>query len=276
LDHGTSNFGTSGRDVTKSDGWEPQRYALFARERDQPFYDLLALVRPRRGMRIADLGCGDGHLTRVAHEKLGAASTLGIDSSAEMLPVAPSVSAPSEQPRFARAAIETWQPDGPIDLVLSNAALHWIDDHSALFTRLSRWIAPGGQLAIQMPDNESHPSHRVARELAAEQPFALALEGSSRHCPVLSPERYAEFFEAQGYSEQHVRLQIYGHRMKRADAVVDWVLGSVFSWYRARLLEPMYQQFVAEYRRRLLGELGLAPEAPYFYTYRRLLLWATR
>jgi trans-aconitate 2-methyltransferase len=227
-------------------------------------------------MRIVDLGCGDGHLTRVAHEKLEAASTLGIDSSAEMLAAATSVQAASEQPRFARAAIETWEPDAPMDLVLSNAALHWIDDHSTLFTRLTRWIAPGGQLAIQMPDNESHPSHRVARELASEQPFALALADSPRHCPVLTPERYAELLEAHRYSEQNVRLQIYGHRMQRADAVVDWVLGSVFSWYRARLVEPIYQQFVAEYRLRLLGELGLPPEAPYFYTYRRLLLWATR
>ena len=68
-----------------TDTWNPNQYAQFARERAQPFEDLLALVRPRPKMHVIDLGCGSGELTRRLHEHLRAVRTLGIDSSPNML-----------------------------------------------------------------------------------------------------------------------------------------------------------------------------------------------
>ena len=67
------------------DVWKPELYAKFRAERSRPFYDLLAMVRTRPGMRVVDLGCGTGELTAEAHKRLQARSTLGIDSSPAML-----------------------------------------------------------------------------------------------------------------------------------------------------------------------------------------------
>ena len=67
------------------DSWDPRQYHKFQREREQPFYDLLGLVRPAPHMRVVDLGCGTGKLTRVAHQRLQALETTGIDRSAGML-----------------------------------------------------------------------------------------------------------------------------------------------------------------------------------------------
>ena len=68
-----------------TDTWNPAQYDKFQREREQPFFDLLALVRPATEMRIVDLGCGTGKLTRLLHERLQARETIGIDRSARML-----------------------------------------------------------------------------------------------------------------------------------------------------------------------------------------------
>ena len=68
-----------------TDTWDPKQYDKFQREREQPFFDLLALVQPKPGMRIVDLGCGTGTLTRTMHEQLGAAETVGVDRSEAML-----------------------------------------------------------------------------------------------------------------------------------------------------------------------------------------------
>ena len=46
------------------DVWKPELYARFRAERSRPFFDLLAMVRARPGMRVVDLGCGTGELTR--------------------------------------------------------------------------------------------------------------------------------------------------------------------------------------------------------------------
>jgi len=60
-----------------TDTWDPTQYDKFQREREQPFFDLLALVQPAPGMRVVDLGCGTGKLTRALHEQLAAAETDG-------------------------------------------------------------------------------------------------------------------------------------------------------------------------------------------------------
>ena len=66
------------------DTWDPRQYDKFQREREQPFYDLLAMVRPAAGMRVVDLGCGTGKLTRALHLRVNALETIGIEKSPGM------------------------------------------------------------------------------------------------------------------------------------------------------------------------------------------------
>src|SRR5882672_9993522 len=68
-----------------ADPWNPDQYGKFEREREQPFYDLLAMVRPAANMRVVDLGCGTGKLTRELHAQLQPRETIGIDRSSRML-----------------------------------------------------------------------------------------------------------------------------------------------------------------------------------------------
>jgi len=238
--------------------WSPEQYERFKDERSLPFWDLVALVEPRPRMLVVDLGCGTGELTRALHEELGAVETLGIDNSVSMLAKAPA--APGL--RFERKAIESFESDRPFDLVFSNAALHWVADHEALFRRLRKMIADGGQLAVQMPANEHHPSHRIAAEVAQE----MGLQ--QRRSPLLPPEQYAEMLHRLGFVRQHVRLQIYGHLLPSSEDVVEWVKGTLLTFY-----EHQHPRFIERYRERLLLEIGR--QRPYFYTYKRLLLWGS-
>src|SRR3972149_2610153 len=65
--------------------WDPERYEQFERERYAPFDDLSGLVEVREGLRVIDLGCGTGELTRRLADALPESAVLGIDSSPEML-----------------------------------------------------------------------------------------------------------------------------------------------------------------------------------------------
>ena len=252
--------------------WDPSVYERFARERSLPFFDLVALVRPGLEMRVLDLGCGTGALTRVLHERTGARQTIGVDSSAEML--ARAATQVTTGLTFLQADLAVFSPERPADLVLSNAALHWLDDHPALFARLFEMIAPRGQLAVQVPANDDGVAHRVAAEVAAEAPFAAALGGFVRRSSVLSAAAYAELLYRLGFRHQHVRLQVYPHVLDEPDHAVEWVKGSLLTAYRARLDDAAYEAFLARYRQRLAEVLG--PARPVFFPYPRLLLWAQR
>jgi trans-aconitate 2-methyltransferase len=251
------------------DSWDPGQYEQFERERSAPFFDLLALVEPCPGGHAVDLGCGTGELTRSLHERTGASITLGLDSSSAMLER--SASHAGDGLRFELADIAEWVPPERFDLVFSNAALHWVDDHAALFARLTAALAPGGQLAVQVPANHDHASHLVAERVASEEPFREALGGYVRRAPVLRPELYAELLHRLGYESQHVRLQVYLHVLPGAEAVVDWVKGTLLTDYRRRLSERTYDEFLDRYRALLIAELP--EERPYAFAFKRILLW---
>jgi trans-aconitate 2-methyltransferase len=255
----------------RRDVWNPQQYERFRAERSAPFRDLLDLVRPSRGPRVVDLGCGTGELTRLAHERLGARETVGIDSSPAMLEKAAAHAGGglSFRPGDAGAFAE-----GGFDVVLSNAALHWVPDHPALLSRLAAPLAPGAQLAFQVPMNEGHPSHVTAREVAREPPFDRALGGFVRESPVLEPEAYAQALFRLGFVEQRVRVEVYAHRLGAREDVVEWVRGTLLTDYERRLDAPTWARFLARYRERLMAVLP--DERPFLYTYRRLFVWGLR
>ncbi len=248
------------------DTWNPDQYARFRDERRQPFFDLLALVQRESAMRVVDLGCGPGELTAALHRELGARETLGLDSSAAMIARCEAHAAPGL--RFEHADIAALPAAGALDLVFSNAALHWLPDHAALLTRLTAALRAGGQLAVQMPANKDHPTHVVAAELAAE--FGI----EPRVWPVLPPERYATILDGLGYAAQHVRLQVYPHHLAARDDVVEWVKGSLLTDYERRLSREGFEEYLRRYRERLLPHLD--ETRPYFYPFKRILLWARR
>ena len=247
--------------------WNPDQYERFRNERSQPFFDLLELVQPAPGGRAVDLGCGTGELTQVLHERLGAAETLGIDSSPAMLERAAQFAGGGL--RFELADIATFAAERPFDVVFSNAALQWLPDHERLVPRVAELVAPGGQLAFQVPANADHPSHTIAHAVAREEPFATALGGYVRDWPVLPPERYAELLDGLGFEHVHVRLQVYVHRLASSDEVVEWVRGTLLTDYERRLGPELYARYLERYRERLLADIG--ERAPYVYTFKRVL-----
>lgn len=247
--------------------WDPSQYNRFATARAAPFWDLAALLRPVVGPTLADMGCGDGNLTAALSDKVGATRTIGIDSSPAMLAEARAVEGPTRS--FVAGDIADG-PGGTFDIVFSNAALHWVADHAAVLERWRDALAPGGQLAVQVPANPDHPSHSLSTELgtqwlgadAAADPVAVN---------VLEPQAYAELLHHLGFAEQHVRLQVYPHMLPSTGDVVEWVKGTSLTRFKALLPGDQFDRFVAEYRRRLLAVLG--DRQPYFYAFKRILFW---
>lgn len=256
-----------------ADHWDPALYDRFKAERQQPFHDLLALVEGHGHRRAVDLGCGTGELTALAVDRLATVSMTGIDSSAAMLDEA--------TPRaraglaFELGDIGAWGDAHGYDLVIANASLQWVPDHPAVFEQWTAALAAGGQLAVQVPANADHPSHRVAAEVASSDEFASDFPDGAPADPVaanvLRPEDYATLFHELGYDRQHVRLQVYGHLLPTSASVVDWVSGTTLTRFRRVLPPGRYAAFVGRYRDRLLDELG--DGAPYFYPFKRILLW---
>src|SRR5262245_16507593 len=110
--------------VSKGDGmrWEPLQYLRYADERARPFTDLVARIDTQRPGLVVDLGCGPGTLTRSLLDRWPDAEVVGVDSSPEMIQAARSLEVPG-QLRFECTDLRAWSPPGPVDVLISNAAL---------------------------------------------------------------------------------------------------------------------------------------------------------
>src|SRR5438067_12266512 len=177
--------------------WDPDCYHKFRSERFAPFEDLMGLIKVREGhesMKVIDLGCGTGELTAQLAATLPGSTVVGIDNSPEMLERAQEFVRPELV--FEQGSIET--VGGEWDLVFSHAAIQWVDDHPALIHRLLSLVRPGGQIAVQMPSNHGHATHRLITQIAGEEPFRIALNGWVRFSPVLPVDQYAELLYKHG------------------------------------------------------------------------------
>lgn len=246
--------------------WDPRQYERFATERRQPFLEVLRLLRPVPGGRIADLGCGNGTLTTEMKGALLAAEALGIDTSPAMLAEA----RPAPGVAFEQADLATWAGDGRRwDVITAHASLQWVPDHAAVLRRWTSALPPGGQLAVQVPANRDHPSHLVLEEVAHD----LGIDLPPDHlAAVLAPEQYAELLDELGFEHQTVRLQVFGHRLASTSEVIEWTKGTAQVRVREATDAGTYERFAAHYRQRLLARLG--DRTPYFYAFKRILFVA--
>jgi trans-aconitate 2-methyltransferase len=262
-------------------GWDPAQYAKFAAERAQPFWDLVDLIQvSSRGFgRCVDLGCGTGELTAQLTEKLGIEEMVGVDSSDAMLKAArEGIGSDDHRLRFARGDIGKWSGRGDHDLVIANASLQWVSDHAEVIARWWAALSAGGQLAVQVPANADHPSHRIASQVAATEPFLTAFNCLPPADPVaqnvLLPEEYSTVLDELGAADQHVRLQVYPHHLESTASVVEWIKGTSLTRF-TKLLEPnLAEQFVEAIRARVLETLG--ERSPYFFPFKRILIWARK
>lgn len=248
--------------------WDPKQYHKFQAERSAPFFDLLALVDIRPHLKVADLGCGTGELTRQLADALPNSDVTGVDSSAQMLEKAAS---------YADANLHFEQGDqaqltGQWDLIFSNAALQWSEHHTELIPYLYERLLPGGQIAVQVPSNHNHISHQLYRETASEEPFKTILNGFQRYAPVLSIDEYARLFFQCGAEDIIVFERIYAHVLEDSDAVVEWISGTALVPYFERL-GTYKEQFVETLRAKMRAAL---PETPVFYPFRRTLFSARK
>lgn len=227
--------------------WNPRQYLGFAGERLRPAVDLLARVDLDRPSSLLDLGCGAGNVTRLLAERWPDAALAGVDRSTEMLAAARSTLPGA---RWVEADLRTWKPPEPVDLVFSNAALHWVDGHGDLFPRLAGWLRPGGVLAVQMPASFDHASHRAARDLARTNPWRERF----RHLPETGAVHPLADYHAW-LSPWMAALDLwettYLHVLEGEDPVTEWFKGSLLVPYLEALAPEHREAFVDAYRGRV-------------------------
>jgi trans-aconitate 2-methyltransferase len=256
--------------------WDPAQYGRFDAARMRPALDLLSRVDHPGPGTVYDLGCGRGEAARLMASRWPEAAVTGIDTSPEMLREAAAV---ESRVRWMQNDVTVWRPNGPADVIFSNAMLHWVTDHDALLVELVAMLAPGGTLAVQMPLSWSQPSHRLMREVLAACPpdgSPVGPESLRRRLavrPVATPDHYHGLLVGRCVGVD-VWVTTYYHALAGPDPVFEWVGGSALRPILAELGESERARFVPEYRRRLAAAYPPAPSGETLLPFARLFIVA--
>jgi trans-aconitate 2-methyltransferase len=251
--------------------WDPNQYLKFTDHRLRPALDLLAQIPLGDPRSVYDLGCGPGNVTRLLAERWPNARVVGVDSSAEMLAKA-RIGAASVA--FEQADIARWSPPAPADLLFTNATLHWLDDHAALLPRLAAQLAPGGMLAIQMPDNRQSPSHLLMDEAAATGPWHSKLaQCRPVYISMQSPDAYYRIL-APVTQQLDIWETTYLHVLEGDNPVVEWIKGTALRPYLEVLAEPERSDFLSAYATRIAAAYPKQPDGRTLLPFKRIFIVA--
>lgn len=228
--------------------WDPAQYLRFSDQRLRPALDLLGQVPLTAPPLVVDLGCGAGNVTAILKQRFASAEVTGVDSDAAMLAKA---RAAAPACRFEPGDFATWCPSGrpagqpptAPDLIFSNAALHWVGGHAALFPRLMALLAPGGVLAVQMPAMHDAPFRRLQYTVAAQGPWAARLADHASSPPILDAAEYWDLLRPLA-AKLDIWETTYLHPLTGEDAVVEWAAGSSLRPF----LEPLEPRQQAAFR----------------------------
>ncbi|MGH3241495.1 MAG: trans-aconitate 2-methyltransferase [Spirillospora sp.] len=253
--------------------WDPAQYEAFVGERARPFRELVGRLTGPAPARVVDLGCGTGELTATLADRWPDAVIDGVDGSADMIAEARGREIPGRL-GFRVGDVAAWRPDHPVDLIVSNAVLHWIPEHPELLPQWADALTPGGRLAFQVPGNFGEPSHVLLRELGRSDRWRAKLGALQHDAPILDPPGYLDLLTRHGCAVDAWETT-YAQVLHGEDPVLEWVKGSTLRPVLSALDRAETDEFLADYRDRLRQAY---PSAPYgtVFPFRRIFVIATR
>lgn len=252
--------------------WDPTQYLAFADHRQRPAVDLLSHISLLAPATVYDLGCGPGTMTKLLRKRFPAAIIVGVDGSDAMLARAATLAPGNE---WLQADIASWTPRQPADLIFSNAALHWLDQHQRLLPQLMGYLTPGGVLAVQMPRNHGAPSHTGIAESISAGPWADRLKKVRSIQPVGTADFYYDIL-ANHAATLDIWESDYLQVLEGHDPVVEWTKGTVLKPYLDALTEAERPLFLADYSARMQKAYPPQADGRTLFPFRRLFIIATR
>ena len=221
--------------------------------------EVLADLQLRGDEIVIDAGCGTGRLTSILAERLTSGRVIALDVSESMLEVAR-----SELQRFDDRVACTAADLGALtlhnvaDVIFSNATLHWVLDHAAMFKGLHRALKSGGRLHAQCGGvGNLERFLALVAELRAVQPYAPYFKGFSSPTQFAAVEPTLQHLKAAGFVDCNVWLSEAPTPFENRDAfkafVSTVVLRHAAGLLPADLLQPFLDEVVSRSEKRAEG-----------------------
>jgi trans-aconitate methyltransferase len=231
--------------TSKQFAWDPAAYAAHSSSQHAWARELIAQLRLRGDERLLDVGCGDGKVTAELARAVPRGSATGVDASAEMIRFARRTFGTTPNLDFHVMDARHLRFERAFDLVFSNAALHWVDDHQAFLRGVAACLRPGGRLVVSCGGKGNAQEVFVAlrAEMRLKRWRALFRKLDKPYF-FYSPKDYEEWLPRFGFRTCGVRLADKDMPWEGRDGLTAW-LRTTWLPYVQRVPESAREEFIA-------------------------------
>jgi trans-aconitate methyltransferase len=104
---------------------------------------------------VMDAGAGSGNLTKILADKVPAGQVYAVDADANMVQQAKSNLSAYRNVQVIHSSMDKVNLPREVDVIFSNAALHWVLDQEPVFLHFRQLLKPNGELLIECGGGEN-------------------------------------------------------------------------------------------------------------------------
>jgi trans-aconitate 2-methyltransferase len=236
--------------------WNPADYAANSVVQQTWARELIARLRLRGDERILDVGCGDGKVTAEIARAVPKGEAVGVDASPQMIEFARKTFPPAKVPNLEFHVMDAREIQflRKFDLLFSNAALHWVDDHQAFLRGAASVLKPDGRLVVSCGGKGN--AHDVFLALRPEMRLKRWREFFRKmEAPYFfySPEEYRKWLPRFGFKTCSVKLAPKDATYEGREGFAAW-LRTTWLPYVQRVPENMREEFIVAVAERYLAK----------------------
>ena len=236
--------------------WNAADYAANSTVQQSWARELIARLKLRGDEQLLDVGCGDGKITAEIARALPRGSATGTDASPEMIAFAAKTFPPRKNPNLEFHVMDARQIQfaRQFDLVFSNAALHWVDDHQAFLRGAATVLKPGGRLIVSCGGKgNAHDVFLALRPEMRSQKWREFFRKMPAPYYFYSPEDYEKWLLKAGFEIQKVQFAPKDATYPGAEGFATW-LRTTWIPYAQRVPEHRREDFIAAATERYLAK----------------------
>ena len=189
--------------------WNADEYTKFSSAQEKWADELLLKIKLAGNEDVLDLGCGDGRITVKISEAVADGSVVGVDNSEEMIRLANERFPSDKYPKLSFRVMDAKKLEfnNEFDVVFSNAALHWVDDHKKVMEGIFRSLKPGGRFIIQTGGTgNAAAAFETIREMSLLDEWSIYLKDAKSPYKFHSDRDYEMLIPQAGFNPLRIEL----------------------------------------------------------------------
>jgi trans-aconitate 2-methyltransferase len=233
--------------IAKPAKWNAADYAANSVVQQTWARELISRLKLRGDEHILDVGCGDGKVTAEIARAVPRGSVVGIDASLQMIGFAKKTFLAEKNPNLKFQVMDARKIkfSRQFDLIFSNAALHWVDDHEKILRGAASVLKSGGRLVVSCGGKGNaqdvfvalRPEMRLKRwrEFFKKMPTPYFF---------YAPEDYKKWLPRFGFKIEKIKLAPKDATYPDAEGFATW-LRTTWIPYVQRVPENLREEFIA-------------------------------